>query len=187
MRRFVRFCLIVLAMSTVPAMAQLPKAPLEMKGKIVTGGNFGIDFWGRSFCLSVAPQIGYRLTRGLEAGVRLGYNLNYFFDNYYGNYSIHHLSAGAYINYEIIKGLYFHLEDEETCRLTFDGLVSNGSEPRWFNSLFVGAGYREYVSETAFAYISALYNLRWDYSVGGEVSSPYSRPLVVRVGYCFGF
>lgn len=186
MRRFVSFCLIVLAMCTATVSAQLPKAPSEMKGKIVTGGNFGFDIWGNTLYFSVSPQIGYRLTRGLEAGVRLGYDLNYTFDRYYGNWSVHHISAGAYINYEIIKGIYVHLEDEETCRLVFDGLVSNGSGPRWYNSLFVGAGYRQYISETGYAYITLLYNLRWDYSVG-EVNSPYSRPLMVRVGYCFGF
>lgn len=186
MRRFVRFCLLLLVMSASTAMAQLPKAPSEMKGKFVTGGNFGIDFWGRNLFVSVSPQIGYRLTRGLEAGVRLGYDLNYCFDSYYGNYSIHHLSAGAYVNYEIIRGLYLHVEDEETCRLTFEGLASNGSGPRFYNSLFVGAGYRQYSSERAFAYVSFLYNLRWNYSTG-EVSSPYSRPWIVRVGYCFGF
>ena len=186
MRRFVTFFLVLFAMSFTTVSAQLPKAPAEMKGKIVTGGNFGLDFYGRSFYLGVSPQVGYRLTPGLEAGVRLGYSLHYYFDSYYGNYSVHHLSAGVYVNYEVIKGLYIHLEDEESCRLVYEGLASNGSDPRYYNSLFVGAGYREYFSEKAYAYISLLYNMRWNYSANGEVNSPYSRPLIVRVGYCVG-
>jgi len=187
MRRFVSFFLVFIAMSFVTVSAQLPKAPSQMKGKVVTGGNFGLNIYGRSLYLALAPQIGYRLTPELEVGVRLGYNLNYYFGSSYGNYSVHHLFGGVYANYEVIKGLYLHVEDEEACRLTYEGLASNGSTPRWYNSLFLGAGYRQYVTDTSFVYISALYNVRWYYDSNGEVSSPYGRPLIFRMGYCFGF
>lgn len=185
MRRFVSILLVLFAFSFTTVSAQLPKAPSWMKGKIVTGGNFGFNIWGDGLYLSVSPLVGYRLTPALEMGVRFGYDLNYYFGSYYGKYSVHHLSAGAYANYEVIRGLYLHLEDEQTCRLSF--AEGSDSGPRWYNSLFVGAGYRQYVSERAFVYISALYNLRWNYSNTGEVDSPYSRPLVLRMGYCIGF
>lgn len=170
----------------VSASAQLPKAPMEMKGKIVTGGHFSGGFSGNYLHFTLSPQLGYRLTRGLEMGVRLGYNFNYVFDSYYGNYSIHLVGLGAYANYEIVKGIYLHLEDEETCRLTFDGFASNPGTPQWYNSFFIGIGYRDYITETSYAYISLLYNLRWDYGYNGELKSPYSRPIVIRLGYCFG-
>ena len=153
---------------------------------MVTGGHFGGGFSGNNLHLTLSPQLGYRITRGLEVGLRLGYNLNYVFDYYYGNYSIHHVALGAYANYEIIKGVYLHLEDEETCRLTFEGFASNPGVPNWYNSFFVGAGYRDYITDTAFAYISLLYNLSWDHSYNGELNSPYSSPIVFRVGYCIG-
>ena len=178
--------ILLLSAISSAALAQLPKAPEEMRRKIVVGGHFGGGFAGNYIHLSVSPQLGYRLTKSLEVGIRLGYNLNYVFDNYYGNYSIHHVALGTYANYEVVKSLYLHVEEEETCRLTFDGFASNPSKPLWYNSFFVGAGYRDYFSGTSFAYIALLYNLLWDYGLNGEVNSPYSRPLVIRIGYCFG-
>lgn len=170
----------------VSAAAQLPKAPVEMKGKIVTGGHFGGGFAGNCLHLTISPQIGYRLLPGFEVGTRLGYSFNYVFDSYYGNHSIHHVAFGAYLNYEVLRGVYLHLEDEELCRLTFQGFASNPGKTYWYNSFFVGAGYRDYITDTSFAYISLLYNLRWDYGQVGELSSPYSSPVVIRVGYCIG-
>ena len=52
--------------------AQTFGGPESMKKKVVVGGDFGLGFYGNSFYVGVAPQIGYRLTRSLEAGVRLG-------------------------------------------------------------------------------------------------------------------
>jgi hypothetical protein len=147
-------------------------------------------FW-RRLCRELPSSdgltsIGYRLLPGFEVGTRLGYSFNYVFDSYYGNHSIHHVAFGAYLNYEVLRGVYLHLEDEELCRLTFQGFASNPGKTYWYNSFFVGAGYRDYITDTSFAYISLLYNLRWDYGQVGELSSPYSSPVVIRVGYCIG-
>lgn len=181
------FIVILLLFVTVTVSAQLPKAPVEMKGKFVTGGHFGGGFAGNHLHFTISPQFGYRLSRGFEVGVRLGYNLNYVFDSYYGNHSIHHVALGAYANYEVVKGIFFHLEDEEICQLVFDGFLSNPGKPQWYNSVFVGIGYRDYLTDTSYAYISLLYNLSWDYGYNGEQTSPYSTPIVLRLGYCFGF
>jgi len=184
MKRIASILLIFMAMSFTTVMAQLPQAPSSMKGKIVTGGDFGLSFYGNSLYFNVSPQIGYRLTPSLEVGLRLGYNLNFHFDTGYGKYSIHHLFGGVYANYEVIKGLYLHVEDEEACR--FSKYFSD-DKMQWYNSLFAGAGYRQYVTEQSFVFISVLYNLSWKLGVNGEVNSPYASPLLVRAGYCIGF
>lgn len=162
-------------------------APLEMKGKTVVGGHVSGGASGNCIYFTLSPQIGYRLSKGLEAGVRLGYSLQYYFDSYYGNCSVHHFSAGLYANYEIYRGIYLHVEDEESCLMTSEGFFSNPTAPQWYNSLFIGGGYRQYFSTTAYAYVSLLYNLSWDYTSDGWVNSPYSRPLLYRMGYCYGF
>lgn len=166
--------------------AQTFGAPEVMKGKVVVGGDFGAGFYGNSFHLGVAPQAGFRLTRSLELGVRLGYDLNYFHDYYYGGYYCHYFSGALYANYEIFRGIYVHAEDEEMCEL-IRGSAVNPIAPSWYNSIFVGAGYRQYFSPTGFVYYAILYNLSWDYSYNGYINSPYASPFVIRVGYCYAF
>ena len=167
------------------AEAQSFGGPESMKGKVVVGGDLGLGLYGNSFYFGVAPQAGYRLTRSLEVGVRLGYDLYYHWrDYYYGNYFCHYFSGSAYANYEIYKGIYLHVEDEEMCSLT-RGKALNPTAPRWYNSVFVGAGYRQYASAKDFVFYSILYNLSWDYGYGGNYDSPYASPFVIRMGYCF--
>lgn len=168
------------------AQAQTFGGPEAMKRKVVVGGDFGLGFYGNNFYFGIAPQAGYRLTRSLEVGVRLGYDLNYYYGNYYyGSYFCHYFSGSAYANFEVFKGIYLHVEDEELCLLV-RGQAINPTAPRWYNSLFVGGGYRHYASPTSYAYYSILYNLSWDYGYNGSQSSPYASPFVVRVGYCIG-
>ena len=159
--------------------AQTFGGPEYMKKKVVVGGNFGLGLYGNSFYVGVAPQIGYRLTRSLEAGVRLGYDLHYYYRDYYlGNYFCHYFSGSAYLNYEIFKGFYLQAEDEEMCLLV-SGKALETNASSWYNSAFVGAGYRQYWGRS-YTYYSILFNLSWDYD------SPYNSPFVVRVGYCIG-
>lgn len=174
--------LTVMLFSTVEA--QTFGGPESMKRKVVVGGDFGLGFYGNSFYVGVAPQAGYRLTRSLEVGVRLGYDLNYYYGNaYYGNYFCHYFSGSAYANLEVFRGIYLHAEDEEMCLLV-RGKALNPSAPNWYNSLFVGVGYRQYYSPTAYYFYSILYNLSWDYGYNGNANSPYASPFVVRVGFC---
>lgn len=168
-----------MALST-NATAQTFGGPEYMKHKTVVGGNFGLGFYGNSFYVGLAPQIGYRLTRSLEAGVRLGYDLHYYYRDYaFGNYFCHYFSGSAYLNYEIFSGIYLQAEDEEMCLLV-SGKALESSASAWYNSVLVGAGYRQYWGNS-YTYYSIFYNLSWDYN------SPYNSPFIVRVGYCYGF
>ena len=176
------FALIIAATLPYHLEAQTFGAPEIMKGKIVVGGNADLGLSGRCFYVGVAPQAGYRLTRSLETGVRLGYDLDYYWE-YYGNYFYHHFSGAVYANYEIYSGLYLQVEDEEMCLLV-RGTDLGNLTPEWYNSVFIGGGYRQYFSETSFAYYSLMYNLSWDYSFNGV--SPYASPFVIRVGFCKG-
>lgn len=187
MKRIVSFALaiVLVALVSLKCEAQTFGAPEVMKGKIVAGGNANLGLSGNCFYVGVSPQAGYRLTRSLEVGVRLGYDLNYYFDYYYGRFFYHFFSGAVYGNYEIFRGLYVHVEDEEMCCLV-RGKDVNPTAPRWYNSVFVGAGYRQYFSETGFVYYSVLCNLSWDYNYV-SFESPYVNPFVIRVGYCKGF
>lgn len=189
MKRYITFIFLGILMMVFSGNIEAQKnARLsDLKGKMVTGGNFGAGIYGNTLYLSLAPQLGYRLTEGLELGGRLIYNLDYYFDPYYGNNAMHHFGGALYANYEIYRGIYVHAEDEQLCRINTNGFIHDASTPRWYNSLFFGAGYRQYVTPRSFAYFVFLYNVNWEYTYNGEWSSPYASPLVYRIGYCFGF
>lgn len=161
--------------------AQTFGAPEFMKGKLVVGGDFDAGYYSNSLCLGIAPQVGFRLTRSLEVGVRLGYNLNYFPNYGYGRYFYHGFSGAGYANFEIFRGFYLHAEDEELCLLV-RGKNIEPSAPSWFNSVFVGGGYRQYLSSTSYYYYALLYDLSFDYY---HNTSPYASPLIIRMGFCF--
>ncbi len=176
------FTLIFLTTVSYQVDAQTFGAPEAMKGKIVVGGNGDLGIAGNCFYVGVAPQAGYRLTRSLEVGARLGYALDYYW-NYYGNRFYHFFSGALYANYEIFHGIYVQVEDEETCCL-IRGTDLGTNSPSWYNSVFVGGGFRQYYSATSFVYYSLMYNLSWDYDFNG--GSPYANPFVIRVGFCKG-
>ena len=178
------FALAITMMFVLPAQAQTLGGPEFMRKKVVLGSNFGLGIYGNRFYVGLAPQAGYRLTRSLEVGVRLGYDLNYYYGNaYYGSYFCHYFSGAAYANLEIFRGLYIHAEDEEMCLLV-RGQAIDPSAPRWYNSVFVGVGYRQYTYSSSFAFVSLLYNLSWDNGYVTNNASPYISPFIVRVGYC---
>lgn len=167
--------------------AQSFGAPEIMKGKVVFGGNADLGFARNCFYVGVAPQAGYRLTRNLEVGLRLGYDMDYYYGNYYyGNYFAHYFSGAVYANYEIFSGIYAHVEDEEMCRLV-SGHAIETSRLNWYNSVFVGGGYRQYFNETSYTFYSVLYNLSYGVGLNGSYDSPYANPFIIRVGYCKGF
>ena len=183
MKRFVKILLVVLMGFGMASnlQAQTMGAPDYMKGKYVTGGSIGAGFSGNQFYFGVAPQFGYRITRSLEAGVRLGYDLHYYIDYYYGSYFTHIISGSVYSNLEVIWGLYVHAEYEKQCVLHTGKDVTNVG-PSWYDSMLVGAGYRQYYSGNQFVYYSILYDLNWDY-----YTSLYNNPFVIRMGYCLCF
>lgn len=168
------------------AHAQSLGAPDFMRGKFVVGGSFGGGLYGNRLYLGLAPQIGFRITRSLEIGARLGYELNHYFGTpYYGSYSCHYFSGALYANLEVFRGLYLHVEDEESCML-LSGQVVNPNAPKWYNSVFVGVGYRQYVNYGDFVYYSLLYNLSWGFDSAGNYNTPYANPFMIRIGYCHG-
>ena len=177
--------MVLMSMFTIEAQAQRFGAPETMRGKFVTGGNIGAGYSGRTLYFSIAPQLGYRITKDLEVGARLGYNMNFYHDyyGYYGSYFCHFFNASLYANYEIFSGLYIHVEDEEVCSIV-RGENINPTPAQWYNSILVGGGYRQYFSPTGYVYYSLLYDLSFDYIYG---ESPYVSPFIVRVGYCVGF
>lgn len=181
----VLFALVLSVTVSSTVKAQIFGGPDFMKGKMVAGGIFNAGYSSGCLHLGIAPQFGYRLTRSLEIGVRVGYDLYHYYNSpYYGRYNSHFFSGALYANFEIFQGIFVHVEDEESCMLV-RGNALNPTTPNWYNSAFVGGGYRQYTSANSYVYFAFLYNLSWSYAHPSE--SPYVNPFVIRTGYCIGF
>jgi len=159
----------------------------DMKGVRVAGGNLGFGASDYVLSANAIPQIGIRLTDNLECGLKLSYIVNHFFRSaYYDPYTLNYIGAGAYLNYEFFRMVFLHVEDEALYKMVFSNKAFVPDESRWYNSFFVGGGYRQYASDRSFVQLSVLWNLNDFYDPITGDSSPYTNP-VFRVGYFFVF
>ena len=165
---------------SMQSQAQLFGPENGMKGKMVLGGNFGFGISGSRLNLLLAPQVGYRITNAWEIGVRGTYNLHCYFDSFLGNQTNHWFGPAAYTNVEIAYGIFAHAEYEGLYGVSYFNHQQVEVAQRWYNSYFLGGGYRSYSGDGKYVFFMALYNLNW---YGTE--SPYALPIVIRVGYCF--
>ncbi len=169
------------------ASAQILSDVPDMKGKITVGGDFDFGMYGNSLNFGLAPQVGYRIFSPWEVGVRGVYNLYCYFDPYASNEYYHYFGIAPYTNFQVYKGIFLHVEDE-----VLYGMVRYNHETlqgQWYNSAFVGGGYRSYSYDgSTYYYLMVLYNLSYgdqDNWAGGLY--PYATPLALRVGLCFSF
>ncbi len=158
----------------------------DLKGKMVYGGNFGFGISGNYLNFSFSPQVGYRVFHPWEIGLRGTYNLRCYFNRYASNDYIHYFGVAPYTNFEVFRGIFLHVEDE--VMYGFGRWNGSSIEPSWYNSVFVGGGYRQYTYSGSYAYFMVLYNLSWSVLTNagnGGLETPYSSPISFRVGYCF--
>ena len=187
MKRFAiiaSLCLMLLGFAGKASAQFLPDVP-DMKGKIVVGGDFDLGLYGNYFNFGIAPQVGYRVFSPWEVGLRGVYDLNCNFNSTYGSTYAHYFGIAPYTNCQIYKGLFLHVEDEVMYGLSRYNHSTTGS--KWFNSLFVGGGYRQYAYNGSYVYYMVLYNLSWSGIATAGVGTPYASPIAFRVGYCFSF
>lgn len=185
MKRFAiiaSLCLMLFGFGGKVSAQWLPDVP-DLKGKMIYGGNFGFGMYGNNLSFSIAPQVGYRIFNPWEVGVRTIYDLTCYFDRTYGNSYGHYFGVAPYTSFQFYKGLFVHVEDE--VMYGFSRWNHETVSRQWFNSIFVGGGYRQYSYSGSYMYLMVLYNLSWgSFNVGG-LDTPYASPLTLRVGYCF--
>ena len=167
------------------ASAQMFSDVPDLKGKMVYGGNIGGGLYGRYLNFSIAPQVGYRIFNPWEVGLRGIYDLTCNFDNYYGSSYAHYFGVAPYTNFQVYKGLFIHVEDEMMYGISRWNHTTVAK--KWFNSVFVGGGIRQYSYNGSFMYFMVLYNLSWGRLTTGTggMETPYASPISIRVGYCF--
>ena len=161
----------------------LPDVP-DMKGKFTKGGDFDFGMYGHTLNFAIGPQVGYRIFSPWEVGLRGVYNLYCSFSALYGNEYYHYFGVSPYSNFQVYKGLFAHAEYENLYGLVRYNHETLGGE--WYNSIFIGGGYRSYSYESnSYYYLMVLCNLSWGGLETWNGLYPYSSPIVMRVGFCF--
>jgi hypothetical protein len=143
---------------------------------LVYGGNIGLSF-GNVTNVGISPLVGYKVTERFVPGIGASYNYIKIRYNGYPTQSTNIYGGSVFANYFVLENVFAHAEYE----------VLNGEwEPYYkpgerFNlsSFLIGGGYRESLGGIA-SYVLVLYNVTQSYD------SPYSSPLIIRVGMALG-
>jgi hypothetical protein len=190
---------------TIPSLSSKPHRPDNFWHRVRVGGNLGFQF-GNVTGITVAPEISIRAIDQLYVGFRFLYQYynykNYFWDadsKQYLRYESNVFGGGIYLRYYLaslfnnfLGNLYAHVEYEyQTYTRPFTNSIVGhiydpwgytyvyGSSKVEVNSLFVGGGYRQPVTDRIGIDFLILFNLNDSYD------SPYSNPIF-RLGVGVG-
>ena len=144
---------------------QLPeKAPF--KNKLYTGGNLGLTF-GTYTNIMIAPILGIRWSP--KFSTELGVEYNYTKDNRYDSkYSYNQYGGRVNAQYFFIPQLFAHAEFAGLSMEQYN-LNYNKKERNFVPFLYLGAGYRQYMSKRSYVSFRILFD------VLNNENSPYSR------------
>lgn len=182
---------IVLLLFCQNAMAQQNEQE-EPTGKfrqdnVFLGTSLNIALANRSFNLGINPEIGYSLTKWLDAGVAL--NINYFSQNASEFSSIRfrnfNYGAGAFLRIWPVSFLHIQVQPEYNWISSSQKDVFTGQTGNYhFNagSLLVGLGYGTRVMRSNYSYVTLMIDvLQNKYS---PYRDQYNDPLpVFRAGF----
>jgi hypothetical protein len=151
--------------------------PYSLSDHLVYGGNIGLSF-GNVTNIGISPMVGYKVTERFIPGIGISYDYIKIHYNGYPDQSAHIYGGSVFANYFIFDNVFARAEYE----------VLNGEWDPWFrpgvrynlSSVLLGGGYRESFGGLS-SYVLVLYNVTQSYD------SPYSSPLIIRVGFGAGF
>jgi len=153
------------------------------KQKWFYGGGIGLGFGDVDY-IEVSPLVGYNINPRSAVGVSLlyRYRKDKRFDD---SVSTNDYGSTLFGRYFVVPKVYLQAEYEylnyESYR--YNGVNNiNGTERTNFGSFLAGGGASMPVGRNASFYVTALYNFSYD-----KADSPYSEPIVIRLGVGVGF
>jgi len=147
------------------------------RSKVLVGGNIGFSF-GTVTVIDVSPTIGYNITEHIAVGI--GGVYKYYNDKRYTPPDKRTVWGGnIFSKYFFTENIFAHAEYEYLTYKTsiFNLLGVNETVSEW--GLLLGGGYRQPISDKAYAYIILLYNFN------ETQYTPYQNPII-RVGIELG-
>lgn len=154
---------------------------LSWKQRMFYGGGLGLQF-GQLTLIDVSPMVGYRITPRIGLGLDPTYKY-YAYRNYYGpdvDLKTHVLGCGLFTRILVFNNLFAHAEYEYLSYKVKDTFGQGQKYQTHFESILLGAGYREQIGNNAFMNLLVLWNLN------ETIDSPYNNP-VIRIGFSVGF
>jgi len=149
--------------------------------RVSFGGSLGAQFGDITF-IDIAPIASYRVTKNFYAGLGLTYM---FYKSrstpYYPEYKSSSYGGSVFGRYFVWKDLFVHAEYAPLYvgYYGYDALGTWGKGHAWVQDIFLGGGYRQWVSNKAFLSLMLLWNINETYY------SPYSNPII-RIGFGVG-
>lgn len=165
-----------------------------LSDRLYFGGYLWARFSNFETRLEVAPQMGYHVTKRLDAGVG-GKYMYYYYNSELpgtGRYSSHIFGGSVFTSYTLIKNmneilpiklngrLLTHLEYEALSMPNQVDFRHERSGSRfWSHNYFIGGGLRQQIGKRAFISFLILYNLN------EKSYSPYYNNPMIRISFGF--
>lgn len=182
---FLTVLLLLLFPVIVPAQDDQTAPEYRFSDRLFFGGGLGLQF-GTLTLIDISPVVGYRVTEKFETGIGLTYKYYKYKDYYYvgGDLKTNIFGGSLFARYHIFENIFAHVE-YESLRYHYDdnhgsgSILSSDQSTAVYNSIFVGGGYRQRISQGSYFFMMALWNLN------DSAFSPYSNP-VLRMGVILG-
>jgi hypothetical protein len=152
----------------------------QLTEKLYVTGGFGFNFGTTFSNISVAPQVGYKITERFSGGAGIIYQYNHYRQI---DASLNHYGGSLFTRYLLTEKLFATTEYEY---LTLEFPTSpdfRQTDRQGFNSWFVGGGFIQPLGNNTSFNLIGLYNLLHD-DIG---NSPYDSPFLIRMGFNLGF
>ena len=143
--------------------------------KVFVGGNFGLQL-GTSTFIDVSPLAGYRITPKLSAGLGVTYQYLHYKDRFY-DIETNVFGGRVFGRYLFTDYLFGHAEYEY---LNLEAFDYNTSRRVDVISILGGGGYLQRIGPRSALALMVLYNFT------ESVYTPYSSPIIIRMGVYFG-
>ncbi|HSV88584.1 MAG TPA: hypothetical protein VLH61_08075 [Bacteroidales bacterium] len=134
---------------------------LTIRERFFVGGFIGLQF-GTQTAINVSPTAGFRFTNRLSAGV--GGTYQYYNDRFFGrSFSTHVYGYSFFARFSILRRVFLHAELEQlSLKSRNEEFLGDPGERYWETNRFLGAGYRQPLSERVWFNIMVLYNFNED-------------------------
>lgn len=130
---------------------------LSARERIFVGGFLGLQL-GTQTAINVSPQAGYLISNRFSAGLGATYQL--YHDRFFGqSFTTHVFGYSLFGRLHIIPRVFAHFEFEQlNLQFRENRVLDQPGERFWESNVFLGAGYRQPMSDRVNLNIMLLYN-----------------------------
>ncbi|MFI5204295.1 MAG: hypothetical protein ACHQF2_07340 [Flavobacteriales bacterium] len=154
----------------------------SQRERFYVGGDFNLYFASWGSLVNISPLGGYKLTKGLMAGIGLTYQYTSSFDFLGQRYSNNMVGGRAFLRQDLFNFMFINAEYETYYTRVFDW-ISQEEKNRAIPVANVGLGFKRLFSERSYYQILVQWDLIEDRFTSIYVY-PWS-PLSIKLGVVF--